>query len=64
MICEKIRAYLDDQEINYQEIGKALQIDDNECEMKLCGKVKITAEEYYIICRTLNVDLNFFHTNT
>lgn len=60
MICEKILAYLDEKKINHHDIFVALQIDDKVGERKLYGEIDLTAEEYYIICRILKVDLNFF----
>lgn len=62
MLYERIRQYLNFKKIPYskiaEKIGKPLPIFSN----MINGKRKIEAEEYFAICKALDLDVSFFVT--
>lgn len=57
---EKIKRYLVDHGIKQTFLAQKLNIPDPALSDMLCGRRKINAEEYYIICKALGVSLEYF----
>lgn len=60
----KIKNYLDENGIKYVTVANKLNISSNILSTMLNGKRKITVEEYFNICKILNVSVNYFMDTT
>lgn len=60
-IC--IKLFLDEHEIAYTDMAQALGIQKEKFEAMLNRECKISAEEYLLICKMLNVRLEYFSEN-
>lgn len=56
----KIKKYLDDNGIKYSFLSEQIGMPMNVLSPLLNGKRKMTVEEYFAICRALNVDVGRF----
>jgi plasmid maintenance system antidote protein VapI len=60
MIGSIIKKHLDEDGIKYSFVAKEAQIPINVFSAMINEKRKITAEEYFKICKVLKVDANYF----
>lgn len=60
MLCERIRKYIEESGLKFTIIAERVDIPMNTFSAMMNGKRKITAEEYFAICRALNVPLEKF----
>lgn len=60
MLGMKIKKFLNQNGIRLSFVAEKIGVSANVFSGMLNGKRKITAEEYFLICRTLEVDLEYF----
>lgn len=60
MLGEKIKKYLSENGIKQTFVSEKVGIPDPAFSDVLSGKRKITAIEYYRLCKTLKVPMEFF----
>ena len=60
MLSERIRAYIEESGVKFGVIAERIGIPMNTFSAMMNGKRKITAEEYFAICRALGVPLEQF----
>lgn len=60
MLGLKIKEYLTDTGLKYSEVANEIGLPVNALAAMLNGERKITAEEYFDICRALDVPLDKF----
>ncbi len=60
MLGERIKDYIDSQGLKLGAIAERIGIPMNTFSTMMNGKRKITAEEYFAICKALNVPLDMF----
>lgn len=60
MLCERIKKYIEESGFKLTAIAEKVNIPMNTFSAMMNGKRKITAEEYFAICRALNVPLDQF----
>ena len=64
LIGLKIKKYLDDNGIKYSFVADKINMPMNVFSYLINGKRKMTAEEYFSICKVLDVDADFFVKET
>lgn len=64
MIRKKIKEYLKENGIKQSFVARELSLSDSALSEMLGGKRKMTVEEYFSICKALNVDLDFFRNES
>ena len=60
MLEQKIRQYFLDHHIHSSQVAKDLGIDEAQLDAMLSGSLAISAEDYYLICQSLGVPLEYF----
>lgn len=60
MINEKIKAYITENRLEFSAIAERAEIRTNTFSAMMNGKRKITAEDYFAICKALDVPLEQF----
>lgn len=60
MLSERIRKYIEESGVKFGVIADRIGIPMNTFSAMMNGKRKITAEEYFAICKALNVPLEQF----
>ena len=60
MLGARIKKYLDDNGIKQTFLARKIGTFDSTMSDILSGKRNITAEEYYLICKALNVQMEKF----
>lgn len=60
MLCERIKLYIEESGLKFGAIAERVGIPMNTFSAMMNGKRKITAEEYFAICRALGVPLEKF----
>lgn len=60
MLSERIRDYIEKSGLKFGVIAERVGIPMNTFSAMMNGKRKITAEEYFAICKALNVPLEQF----
>jgi transcriptional regulator with XRE-family HTH domain len=65
MLGKEIKSYLDEKGIKYSRVAETSNIPTSVFSAMLNGKRNIKAEEYFAICKALDVSAELFcHTNT
>ncbi|MEA4831892.1 hypothetical protein SDC9_192026 [bioreactor metagenome] len=60
MIGTKIKKYLDERGIKYKTIAEKANIENSIFSVILNEKRKLSAEEYFEICKALDVNASYF----
>ena len=60
MLAEKIRKYISDNGLKFNAVAERTGISIQTFSAMINGNRKITAEEYFLICKALNVPLDTF----
>lgn len=60
MLGGKIKEYINRNGMKYGAVAERAEIAQNTFSAMINGKRKITAEEYFMICKALNVPLDTF----
>ena len=60
MLYEKIKAYIEESGLKFGAIAERIGMPMNTFSAMMNGKRKITAEEYFAICKALDVPLEKF----
>ena len=60
MLYERIREYIEKSGLKFGAVADKVEIPMNTFSAMMNGKRKITAEEYFAICKALNVPLEQF----
>ena len=64
MVGLKVKKYLDEKGIKYSYLSEKVGIPMNILSPTLNGKRKMSAEEYFLICKALGVPAETFSTDT
>ena len=64
MIGKMIKQYLEKNGILLSYVASKIGVAPNVFSSMMNGKRRISAEEYYLICKALNVDLEYFYLKT
>lgn len=60
MIGPKIKDYMQANKIPFSQVANATGVAASTFSLMINGRRRITAEEYFLICSALKVDLNKF----
>ncbi len=63
MLGQKIKEYLKSVGVTQSFISSRTKISQSTLSAMLNGERKILAEEYFLICKVLNLDFSFFYTD-
>lgn len=64
MLGERIKKVLDEKGIKYGFVAESIGVSISTFSAMLNNNRKITAEEYFMICRVIGVDAGYFNNKT